>query len=148
MRKRYTEKLLDPRWQRRRLEILNRDEFTCQECGNDEDTLHVHHRYYRRGSEPWEYPDAALVTLCKTCHEYETDLLDKSKTMLIEAICESGLGAYHIYKLSEAIKNSPSAFRHVPDVIVSVLEYSWKPDIYEKIKEDFFQELAEKAGRK
>ena len=31
--------------------------------------LHVHHRYYREGWYPWEYPDDALTTLCWKCHE-------------------------------------------------------------------------------
>lgn len=69
--KTYSEKLKDPRWQRRRLEILNRDEFTCQKCGDKENTLHVHHRWYKFGKEPWEYPDEILITLCHNCHEEE-----------------------------------------------------------------------------
>jgi hypothetical protein len=31
--------------------------------------LHVHHTYYQLGTFPWEYPDAALQTLCWVCHE-------------------------------------------------------------------------------
>lgn len=31
--------------------------------------LHVHHKYYQSGKMPWEYPNAALVTLCWVCHE-------------------------------------------------------------------------------
>lgn len=30
----YSQKLLDPRWQRKRLEILQRDDFTCQVCSD------------------------------------------------------------------------------------------------------------------
>ena len=68
---RYAEKFKDPRWQKKRLKILERDEFTCQICYDKETTLHVHHRYYIRGAEPWDYPDDALVTLCENCHEIE-----------------------------------------------------------------------------
>lgn len=68
MKKTYAEKLLDPRWQRRRLEIMERDDFACLSCCSEENTLHVHHRYYMSGREPWEYPDAALITLCEPCH--------------------------------------------------------------------------------
>jgi len=32
-------------------------------------TLHVHHKYYKYGLLPWEYPDSALITLCWPCHE-------------------------------------------------------------------------------
>jgi len=31
--------------------------------------LHVHHKYYQIGNQPWEYPNDALVTLCWNCHE-------------------------------------------------------------------------------
>ena len=67
--KSYSEKLKDPRWQRRRNEILLRDDYTCQLCGSTEDQLHVHHRAYEKGKEPWEYEDGSLVTLCWKCHE-------------------------------------------------------------------------------
>ncbi len=70
----YSEKLLDPRWQRKRLEILQRDNFTCRGCDNDQATLHVHHLAYERDREPWDYPNSALITYCRDCHvaEHET----------------------------------------------------------------------------
>jgi hypothetical protein len=64
----YSEKLRDPRWQRKRLEVLNRDDFTCQCCGADDKTLHVHHGYYKRNAMPWEYPAGSLWVLCAECH--------------------------------------------------------------------------------
>lgn len=64
----YKEKLLDPRWQKRRLEILQRDKFKCQLCGDTETTLHVHHKVYRK-CEIWEYNDDELITYCKICHQ-------------------------------------------------------------------------------
>lgn len=70
----YSEKLRDPRWQKKRLLILERDDWTCQLCLDNKSTLHVHHRWYLSGREPWDYPDAGLVTLCETCHETETQL--------------------------------------------------------------------------
>lgn len=65
----YKEQLLDPRWQKKRLEILNRDEFKCQVCGNTEKTLHVHHFCYLKNGFIWEVQDDALCTLCCDCHE-------------------------------------------------------------------------------
>lgn len=69
----YKEQLTDPRWQKRRLEVLNRDEFTCQKCGDKTRTLHVHHRYYVSGRMAWEYPEVTYVTLCHECHEKQAD---------------------------------------------------------------------------
>lgn len=76
-RQSYGEKLQDPRWQKRRLEIFTRDKWTCQGCESTEKTLHVHHRFYLKGREPWDHPDVALVTLCKGCHEQDPELKDR-----------------------------------------------------------------------
>jgi hypothetical protein len=65
----YEQKLRDPRWQRCRLEIMQRDNFACIECGDTESTLNVHHIRYIRGALPWAYPPWLLVTLCESCHE-------------------------------------------------------------------------------
>lgn len=70
----YEDLLKDPRWQKRRLEIMQRDNFTCQHCGNglnDGVPLNVHHIRYRRNLMPWEYGDADLTTLCEKCHKEE-----------------------------------------------------------------------------
>jgi hypothetical protein len=64
----YSEKLKDPRWQRKRLEILNRDGFKCLDCGDNRKTLHVHHKSYASGRDPWSYPDDNFITLCIDCH--------------------------------------------------------------------------------
>jgi len=64
----YSELLRDPRWQKRRLEIMDRDRWSCAQCGDTESTLNVHHAYYERDLMPWEYPDYAMITLCQPCH--------------------------------------------------------------------------------
>jgi len=68
-KKSYGELLRDPRWQKRRLEIMNRAGFACEECDDDASTLNVHHKLYRKGAMPWEYPDAELACLCENCHK-------------------------------------------------------------------------------
>lgn len=62
----YSELLKDPRWQKRRLEVMNQDNFTCQWCGDKETTLNVHHFKYT--GKPWEAPDGDLITICEDCH--------------------------------------------------------------------------------
>lgn len=64
----YRELLRDPRWQRLRLEIMQRDEWRCTKCGDAETNLQVHHTFYLPGHKPWEYERSALVTLCENCH--------------------------------------------------------------------------------
>ena len=67
--KTWLERCKDPRWQKKRLKVLNRDEFRCQLCWDKKDTLHVHHKYYKRNKDPWQYPMKALITLCERCHD-------------------------------------------------------------------------------
>ena len=64
----YYKLLKDPRWQKRRLEILEQAEFRCIQCESEEKTLHVHHTIYRKGKKPWEYSDHDLQVLCESCH--------------------------------------------------------------------------------
>lgn len=70
----YLELLRNPRWQRKRLEIMSRDDFACTVCGDRESTLNVHHKRYRKGAKPWQYADDDLTTLCENCHGKVTDL--------------------------------------------------------------------------
>lgn len=64
----YSQKLRDPRWQKKRLEILQRDGFTCQSCNASDKELQVHHIVYKK-RDPWDYPDYLYQTLCYECHE-------------------------------------------------------------------------------
>lgn len=70
----YAEKLKDPRWQKKRLEIFQRDKFRCMECFSDTKSLQVHHIAYK-GKEPWETPNELLITYCHECHQKEEDKL-------------------------------------------------------------------------
>lgn len=65
----YSELLKDPRWQKKRLKILERDKWTCQVCEEKTKTLHVHHLRYNKNPNPWEIDDNFLITLCVDCHE-------------------------------------------------------------------------------
>lgn len=67
----YAEKLKDPRWQKRRLEVLSSTDFTCDWCGETHKTLHVHHFCYEAGRNPWDSPDTDLAPLCEDCHFIE-----------------------------------------------------------------------------
>ena len=68
----YSDKLKDPRWQKKRLKILERDGWKCVVCTNDKNTLHVHHLRYQ--GNPWDCPDKYLITLCERCHGSEESI--------------------------------------------------------------------------
>ena len=82
----YQEKLKDPRWQKKRLEILERDEWCCQICYDTESTLHVHHKFYEKGKAPWEYKNDMFATLCADCHEEESNTIYHVSQNLIKQI--------------------------------------------------------------
>ena len=86
----YSELLKDPRWQKKRLRIMERDNFQCQLCGDKETTLNVHHKYYDKDKKPWEYPDKSLVTLCKDCHIMEHESAIEYKKLLIDTLFDLG----------------------------------------------------------
>ena len=65
----YMARLQEPRWQRKRLQVLERAGWRCAGCGTGEVNLQVHHGYYERGLMPWEYPDESLYCVCDDCHE-------------------------------------------------------------------------------
>lgn len=77
----YSEKLKDTRWKDKRLLIIERDDFKCRCCG-EEDELQVHHTLYKTGKEPWDYEDNELITLCKECHLDAEHRLLKIKHLL------------------------------------------------------------------
>ena len=70
----YSEQRQDPRWQMRRLKIMERDGAKCRDCNDGTKMLNVHHRYYVSGRMVWEYPDFCLVTLCEKCHKDRHDI--------------------------------------------------------------------------
>lgn len=86
MAKQYSEKLKDPRWQKIRLQVFERDEWTCQSCGSKERNLQVHHLKYFSGKDPWEYELHFLITYCDQCHETEHLIGDQIRGILHELI--------------------------------------------------------------
>lgn len=77
----YCEKLKDPRWQKTRLRVLERDSFACRNCGATDKTLHVHHCYYSKG-DPWQTPDSLLLCLCEDCHDKRQEMENDGRKML------------------------------------------------------------------
>jgi hypothetical protein len=63
----YYQDLEHPKWQTKRIVIINRDK-QCALCGSHLN-LQVHHTKYVKGKRAWEYPNSTLVTLCGDCHQ-------------------------------------------------------------------------------
>ena len=71
----YLEQLNDDRWLKKSVKIKTRDMFKCVQC-DTEHKLEVHHLYYIVDNKVWKYPDKALITLCRSCHQKWHDIYD------------------------------------------------------------------------
>jgi 5-methylcytosine-specific restriction endonuclease McrA len=78
----FWQKYKDPRWQKRRLEIMEKAGWECERCGSKDDTLNVHHKLYRRGADPWDYSDHELQCMCEGCHGRTHDIHEWLKTQM------------------------------------------------------------------
>lgn len=56
---------------------MERADFKCQDCDENENTLNVHHRYYISKREPWQYPDWCFMCLCNKCHSFRHDPVEE-----------------------------------------------------------------------
>jgi len=143
-KKSYSEKLKDPRWQKKRLEILNRDNWCCQKCYDAENTLHVHHMRYIAGRDPWDYDSNLLVTLCAECHEHEKEARPCNESDLLEMLKEQGFMADDLHSIANGIHLMNS--HHPPEVTATIIEYALSDArIWKKICKAFFADLEELA---
>ena len=142
----YAAKLKDPRWQKKRLTIFERDDWTCQNCFDTESTLAVHHRIYLPNIEPWDYPDELLITYCEDCHEQEKIDYPLAEQCLLKEV-RSKLSSSNIISLASGIHCLE--FYSLPDVVMD--SYSWALGNYECQKEidrRYFIELKKLGLRK
>lgn len=102
--KTYSEKLRDPRWQKKRLEIMQRDNFTCRWCCDTKKTLNVHHLKY--SGNPWEADTEYLITVCEECHQDDHNNRDAAENELLTALKLKGYSYDHIGWLIYAIKSA------------------------------------------
>lgn len=126
----YSEKLRDPKWQKMRLQIMERDKFTCCHCQDTEKTLNVHHLTYTKGAAPWEYEQSNLITLCEDCHELAEERITMVRTMaggkspyLMRSLCR----ILHAQAAMEPFRD-PGLF-HATDAFFSFL------DTYKELKD-------------
>jgi hypothetical protein len=120
----YRELLKHPNWQRKRLEILERDHFTCVLCGDADKTLHVHHWKYVWGNKPWEYDNYDLATVCEDCHAIETEYRKAAEERLLFVLRRGQISARYVYELAHALAEmvgpTPGA-NHVAEMVFKAL---------------------------
>jgi hypothetical protein len=100
----YQEQIAHPKWQKKRLEILQRDNFTCTLCGDTETTLHIHHEEY--GKFAWSVDSKYLHTRCSHCHlleEYYKKNYSGTVNTILRVSKRESIGNYlimYVYRIS------------------------------------------------
>lgn len=94
----YANKLRDGRWQKKAAEIKARAGWKCEECEGTHD-LTVHHCYYIRGRDPWDYDNGLLICLCWECHQ---------ERQMFEDALMLGIALHLRQRATADIKNTPA----------------------------------------
>jgi len=141
----YAEKLKDPRWQKKRLKILERDEFACKLCMDECSTLNVHHLIYRSNTEPWDSKNDDLVTLCEACHKEETENRKASEFLLIKTLKEKGFLANDLDRISDGFRDL--IIEMAPEVTSSFLKFIFSSKETQDIMWDMYWENARKRSK-
>jgi hypothetical protein len=125
----YSDQYKDPRWQKKRLEILERDGFTCCRCGDKDSQLHVHHIRYIRGKKVWDYDNKMLLTLCSDCHEVTHLFMDHFNESMDDAVISTikngeSMDLHCIIELSSGIQTASNCigYRKTVNLITSMLD--------------------------
>lgn len=140
----YADKLKDPRWQKKRLEILERDEWTCRKCGDTKKTLNVHHMRYIPGREPWDIDSRLLLTLCESCHEEEKELRQQYENDLLEILKDQCFLADDVYSIASAFLGLSS--QYPSDVTATIIEFAFR-EKWDFLCELYFSCLEERRNK-
>ena len=140
----YSDKLKNPQWQKKRLEILQRDEWTCRWCGEKEVSLHVHHVKYKKGKQPWESDNNDLITVCEYCHESEHLYRLEAENSLINELKKynhSFITEYMIFlHVIETMTPYPV------DVILNIIEKTiCNEELNKKLYDNYFEYISKKS---
>jgi hypothetical protein len=138
-KQKYSEKLKDPRWQKKRLEIFERDKWMCQKCLNKDLTLHVHHLWYLNNKEPWEYDNDLLLTLCTSCHDVEHETRPYNEQVLLQILKTSKYFSEDVLVLASFL--GQLQFFGKPTEITAALKWGLIPKGGKKIGDKIFKKL-------
>jgi hypothetical protein len=116
----YSKLLRDPRWQKLRLQIFERDDWACCKCGDTEKTLAVHHKRYIRDKKPWEYDPNDLMTLCEDCHQEEYELRPDCEAVLLEVLKIKGFFWHEVDMLASSLMGLKFT-DHSPEVVLTAI---------------------------
>lgn len=76
-----------PQYYQWRKNVLNRDKYKCQCCGNDTKTLNTHHIYNYKDYKQLRYETHNGIVLCEDCHIEFHNLFERRYNDLNQLIC-------------------------------------------------------------
>ena len=120
-REEFLGQIKSPQWQRRRLEVMQRDDFTCQMCGEKENTLHVHHLRYVNGRNYWEYDDWELITLCEECHSAEHLCKSVYVKDVMDELIRFGLTYIEMVSLLDTVHNQLRSKKNLTSIFGNLI---------------------------
>lgn len=132
----WKEQIKSPKWQKKRLEVLSLRGFKCEECGDKEKTLHVHHRFYISGRLIHEYDNDVLQVLCEDCHKKEHNKTDYSKYDELISLIELNCKLFDIDILEDLEFILDTIFHSDEDKFISNLSNAFNDGFYKKISID------------
>lgn len=143
----YSEKLKNPQWQKMRLKVFERDEWSCQLCGNNEVTLNVHHFYYEKDKEPWDYPLNCFITLCEECHTSELENRARIEQQLLEILRKRRMFSDQLVALAWALDQT--SFNLNCNINMNALSFGLQnDDVLKYIMDAYKQQLHELLGER
>lgn len=123
----YQEKLKDPRWQRMRLEVMQRDRWFCRDCSDGARELQVHHCFYESG-DPWEMPSDLLITLCGPCHRSR-----QAKERQVRKCIAVGLATLSAHDLNRVSTLAEPATMQAASIVIEDVAMMMARANYEKL---------------
>jgi ribosomal protein L37AE/L43A len=132
----------DPRWQRKRLVCMERDNWNCVACGESKETLHVHHKRYC--GDIWDSPTEDLQTLCNGCHMglgphpkagvwYEK-ICEINRKLLVADNWHGRTESVEKDAVAVAVQNCPQCGQHefhAGDKILNCLSCGWSMQLFQ-----------------
>lgn len=72
----YRDQLKSPEWKQFSRRMREEKGGFCHACKMAHKVMHVHHKAYEKGREPWAYKSHEVTLLCEDCHKMMHELLN------------------------------------------------------------------------
>jgi hypothetical protein len=116
-------------------------------CGDTENTLTVHHVFYDKDLEPWDYPIENLITFCQECHKEEFDERYDLDRLLAESVRRFGCMNADVLDLATAFRFSRCLA--APEDVIAALSWVLNNEaVQQEIVDRYFEYLKEGKKRR